>query len=124
VRSLPLDPIILRRNWLEAYDYATGRAAATLNDFARQHDPFKLVGERTVSVEVTSVVRASPDSFQVKWTEQLFRDGALERTERWTGLFSFSVSPPTSADALRKNPIGLFIRGLDWSRELNSSETP
>jgi type IV secretion system protein VirB5 len=124
VRSLPLDPIILRRNWLEAYDYATDRAAATLNDFARPHDPFKAVGERTVAVEVTSVVRASPDSFQVKWTEQSFRDGALEHTERWTGLFSVSVSRPSSADALRKNPIGLFIRGLDWSRELNPGETP
>lgn len=124
VRSLPLDPIILRRNWLEAYDYATDRAGATLNDFARQRDPFKAVGERTVAVEVTSVVRASPDSFQVKWTEQSFRDGAPERTERWTGLFSVSISPPGSADALRKNPIGLFIRSLDWSRELNPGETP
>src|SRR5579863_1844902 len=108
VRSLPLDPIVLRRNWLEAYDFASDRAAATLNDFARARDPFKAVGERTVSTEVTSVVRASPESFQVKWTEQSFRNGALERTERWTGLFSISIREPSSADALRKNPIGLY----------------
>jgi len=124
VRGLPLDPVVLRRNWLEAYDYATDRAAATLNDFARQYDPFKAVGEHTVSVEVTSIVRASPESFQVKWTEQSFRDGSPERTERWTGLFSISIRRPTSAEALRKNPIGLFIRGFDWSRELNPGETP
>jgi type IV secretion system protein TrbF len=124
VRSLPLDPIILRRNWLEAYDFASDRAAATLNDFARQRDPFKAVGERTVSIEVTSVVRASPDSFQVKWTEQAFRNGALERTERWTGILSVVIHRPTTADVLRKNPLGLYVLGLDWSRELNAGETP
>src|SRR5579859_1006822 len=105
VRSLPLDPIVLRRSWLEAYDFAGDRAAATLNDFARQRDPFKAVGERTVSVEVTSVVRASPDSFQVKWTEQDFRNGALERTERWIGILTVTLHRPTTADVLRKNPL-------------------
>ena len=124
VRALPLDPVVLRRNWLEAYDYASDRAAATLNEFARQRDPFEAVGERTVSVEVTSVVRASPDSFQVKWTEQAFRNGALKRTERWTGILSVAIRRPATADTLRKNPLGLYVTGLDWSRELNSGEAP
>src|SRR5216684_3953608 len=82
------------------------------------------VGERTVSIEVTSVVRASPDSFQVKWTEQAFRNGALERTERWTAILSVIIRRPTTADVLRKNPLGLYVLGLDWSRELNPGETP
>jgi type IV secretory pathway TrbF-like protein len=124
VRLLPLDPIVLRHNWLEAYGYASDRAAATLNDFARQRDPFKAVGERTVSVEVTSVIRASPDSFQVKWMEQSFRNGALERTERWTGILTVAIRRPTTADVLRNNPLGLYVLALDWSRELNPGETP
>jgi type IV secretory pathway TrbF-like protein len=122
VRALPLDPVVLRRSWLEAYDYVSDHAAATLNDFARERDPFKAIGERTVSVEVTSVVRASPDSFQVKWTEQIFRNGALERSERWTGLLSIAIRHPATADLLRKNPLGLYVTALDWSRELNPGE--
>ena len=35
VRSIPIDPIVLRDNWLEAYDYATDRGAAQLNEYAR-----------------------------------------------------------------------------------------
>jgi type IV secretion system protein TrbF len=124
VRSLPLDPIVLRHNWLEAYAFASDRAAATLNDYARRRDPFKAVGERTVSVQVTSVVRASPDSFQVKWTEQSFRNGAPERTERWTGILTIAIRRPTTADVLRVNPLGLYVLALDWSRELNPGETP
>lgn len=124
VRSLPLDPIVLRHNWLEAYAFVSDRGAATLNDYARQRDPFKAVGERTVSVEVSSVVRASPDSFQVKWTEQSFRNGTPDRVERWTGILTVAIRRPTTADVLHANPLGLYIVALDWSRELNPGETP
>ena len=124
VRSLSIDPIVVRKNWLEAYDFATDRAAQTLNEFARAADPFKAVGERTVSVEVTSVVRASPDSFQVKWTEQSWKQGSRERTERWTGILSIVIQQPRNVETLRKNPLGIYVHGLDWSRELNPGETP
>ncbi len=124
VRSLSMDPIVVRKAWLEAYDYATDHAAQTLNEFARANDPFKAVGQRSVSVEVTSVVRASADSFQVKWTEQTFENGRLARTERWTGILSIVVHQPRTVEALRKNPLGIYVHGLDWSRELNPGETP
>ena len=67
VRSVPIDPIVLRENWLEAYDYATDRAAMTLNEYARIKDPFAHVGQTSVSAEITSVVRASDHSFQLRW---------------------------------------------------------
>ena len=57
VRSLSLDPVVVRRSWLEAYDYATDHGALFLNQYAQANDPFKAVGERTVSVQITSVVR-------------------------------------------------------------------
>jgi type IV secretion system protein VirB9 len=58
VRSLSIDPVVVRQNWLRAYDYATDRAALTLNEYAREHDPFAGIGRITVAVEVASVVRA------------------------------------------------------------------
>lgn len=124
VRSLSLDPIVVRHNWLEAYAYATDHGAAFLNDFARTNDPFKAVGERTVSVQVTSVVRVSDDSFQIKWTEQTYDHGSLAKTERWTAIASVVLQPPRTVDALRQNPLGLFVNGLNWSRELNPGESP
>ena len=59
VRSLSIDPVVVRQNWLNAYDYATERAALTLNEYAREHDPFAGIGRITVAVEIASVVRAS-----------------------------------------------------------------
>ncbi len=61
VRSLPSDPIVVRKDWLEAYAYTTDHAAAFLSNYAQRNDPFKAVGKRTVSVDVASVVRISKE---------------------------------------------------------------
>jgi type IV secretion system protein VirB5 len=123
IRSLSIDPVLVRRNWLEAYDFANDRAAVFLNGFARTSDPFKDIGERSVSVEVTSVVRATDTSFQVKWTEQTYRQGNLASSERWTAILATGVVPPRTADLLRKNPLGLYVTAIAWSRELDVSAT-
>ena len=60
VRSIPADPIIVRQNWLRAYDFTTDRGAAALNDYARSNDPFTKVGRIQVAIHVSSVIRASP----------------------------------------------------------------
>ncbi|MCG8596679.1 MAG: conjugal transfer protein TrbF [Kiloniellales bacterium] len=124
VRSLPLDPIVLRRNWDEAYAYTTDKAAITLNEYGREADPFGAVGERSVSVEIASVVRASDDSFQVKWHERTYVNGALATTERYTAILSIVTQQPRDVVALRKNPLGIYVHGLNWSRDLASGETP
>ena len=56
VRSIPADPIIVRQNWLRAYDWTTDRGAGALNDYARTNDPFTKVGKQQIAVEVSSVI--------------------------------------------------------------------
>src|SRR3546814_6435052 len=112
----------MRRDWLEAYDFATKRGAQFLGEYARSTSPFANVGERTVSVQITSVVRASPSSFQVKWTETAYERGSLAGTSRWTAILTTMMRPPTSADVLRKNPLGIYVDAIDWSREFRSEE--
>ncbi len=120
VRELSLDPVVVRRDWLEAYDYATDHGAVFLNQYAQSNDPFKAVGERTVSVQVTSVVRVSDNSFQVKWSEQTFEHDTLAKTEHWTAILTIVTKQPATAETLKKNPLGLYINGVNWSRELDS----
>jgi type IV secretion system protein TrbF len=122
VRSLSIDPIVVRQNWLAAYDYTTDKAAAVLNDFARSNDPFKAVGQRSVSVQITSVVRASETSYQVKWQEQTYEQSALTSTENWTAMLTTVLQPPSTAEVLRKNPLGIYVNGLAWSKEFASPQ--
>jgi type IV secretion system protein TrbF len=118
VRSLSIDPIVVRNDWLEAYEFSTDHGAVFLNEYARVNDPFKAIGARTVSVQVSSVVRVSDNSFQVKWVEQTYDHDALAKTEHWTAILSVVTKDPPSADVLRKNPLGLYVNGINWSREL------
>ena len=119
VRSVSLDPVLMRGNWLEAYDFATKRGAQFLGDYARSADPFGRIGERTVSVQVTSVVRASDRSFQVKWSETAYERGNEAGRSNWTAILTVVLKPPGTADVLRKNPLGLYVDAIDWSRELD-----
>ena len=84
VRAIPADAIIVRQNWLRAYEWTTDRGAAALNDYARANDPFTKVGRQQVAIEVSSVIRASPDSFRVSWVERHYENSQLSTTERWT----------------------------------------
>lgn len=121
VRTVSLDPVLMRANWLSAYDFVTPRGARFLGDYARAADPFAQVGTRTVSVQVTSVVRASDRSFQVKWIESVFERGNLAGTSHWTAMITVVVRPPASAETLRKNPLGLYVDAIDWSQELDAA---
>ncbi|MFG0275190.1 MAG: conjugal transfer protein TrbF [Phycisphaerales bacterium] len=117
VRQVPADPIVLRQNWLRAYDFTTDRGSVALNDYARVNDPFARVGDEQVAVEISSVIRASDSSFRVAWTERRYLNGQLARTERWTAILTVVLQPPRTAEALRKNPLGVFVHAINWSRE-------
>ena len=98
VRGLPMDAIVLRQDWLRAYDFTTDRGAAALNDYARGNDPFGKLGKMQVAVDVSSVIRASPDSFRVAWIERRYENGQLAGTERWTAILTIVVETPRDAD--------------------------
>ena len=120
VRQIPADPIVLRQNWLRAYDFATDRGAAALNDHARIADPFVRVGDTQVAVEISSVIRASETSFRVAWIERRYVNGQLAATERWTAILTVAIQIPRDADRLRANPLGVYVHAINWSRETAS----
>ena len=118
VRSVPADPVVLRQNWLDAYNYVTDKGALALNDYARTSDPFSKVGKSQVSVDVASVIRASDNSFRVEWIERHYVDSALASTERWSAILTIALQTPSDADRLKKNPLGVYVHALNWSKEL------
>ena len=119
VRSIPVDPVIVRQNWLRAYDYTTDRGAISLNDYARLNDPFVKVGKLQIAIEVSSVIRASPDSFRVSWVERRYENRSLASTERWTAILTIAIQQPRDAERLKTNPLGIYVNAINWSKELS-----
>lgn len=119
VRSIPADPVVLRKDWLSAYDFTTPKGAQALSDHARANDPFAEVGKMQVAVDVSSVIRASRDSFRIAWTERRYQDGSLIERSRWSAIVTVTLQPPRTPDAITKNPLGLFVTAINWSKELS-----
>ena len=61
---------------------------------------------------------ASPESFRVAWIQRAYDNGSLSSTERWTAILSIVIETPRDADRLRKNPLGVYVHALNWSKEL------
>jgi type IV secretion system protein TrbF len=116
VRSLSTDPIVVRANWFDALNYVTDDVAQTLNDHARGVNLFTNVGSRPVTTEVLYLVRASENSFEVRWKEEAYESGNVTKSEQFTSILEIAVEPPNSEAAL-KNPLGLYVRAFIWSAD-------
>ena len=110
----------MRQAWLDAYDAITSHAKPELDAFAQSADPFGHIGHRAVTVDVTSVVRASDRSFRIAWAEHPFEEGAALPPQRWSAILTVVIQTPHTEARLRKNPLGIFIDAIAWSQELGT----
>lgn len=120
VRSLSIDPIVVRQNWLDAYDYTTDRGAAVLNDYARVNDPFARIGKESVTVQITSVVRASMRrSTCAGWSAatSMARRPGWSDGRRWCPSCSRPRAPKNACAATRWASTSMACRGaVNWIR--------
>ena len=59
------------------------------------------------------------DSFRIAWTERRYQDGSLIERSRWSAIVTVTLQPPRTPDAITKNPLGLFVTAINWSKELS-----
>jgi len=123
VRAVSIDPVVVKRNWLDAYHFTTQGAANELNDWAQKDARLAKIGMETVSVEILSINPvADSHSYQVRWKESVrTREGALKEEGTMTGVFPVKIEPPEARDVrgLQVNPLGIKIDGgFQWSRDL------
>jgi type IV secretory pathway TrbF-like protein len=122
VRAVSMDPVVVKRNWLEAYRFTTQGAANELNEWAQKDERLSRIGEETVSIEIVSINPiAESHSYQMRWTETVrTRAGELKEERHMTGIFPVKLEPPRSRDEedLRVNPLGIRIdAGFQWSKD-------
>jgi type IV secretory pathway TrbF-like protein len=118
MRTLPLDPVVAKQNWLNVYHYLSVEAQTKMNILAQTADPFADLGERTRSVNIENVVALSGTTKQFRWTESVFAaNGAFISTAHYTGIFTYATEPPTSAARLQVNPLGLVITHFDITKD-------
>lgn len=115
VRGKSIDPVVIRQNWLKAYDLLTPKAAEQLNGWAQTHDPFADAGQDAVLVEVLNVVRRSARTYDLQWREARFVNGQAAGQSRWRALITIALQPPKTEAELMKNPLGIRIEDVSWT---------
>lgn len=119
VMTLPLDPVIVRSNWLDAYAKVEGRAVSQLNMHARNHNPFSMVGKLTRSIQIERINPISKHTYDVVWTQSNYANsGKLKNIARFNGTFTLALGQkPSSLSQLLKNPFGLRVAYFSISNE-------
>lgn len=118
IRALPVDPIVMRQQWLRAYAVVTPRGGAMLTELNRQQNPFDRLGQQMVTVDVTRALPVTDTSFDVQWTETTYdARGTALATEHYSGIFRVQLRQPQNEKELRANPLGIFVDTFSWSRK-------
>jgi type IV secretory pathway TrbF-like protein/sugar phosphate permease len=116
IRSLSIDPVVVRANWIDAFNYVTDHAALTLSGYVREANLLTRIGLQAVRVDVVYVVRASQNSFEIVWDEQTYINGTVTNIERFRGVAEVILEAASTASTLR-NPLGLYVSAFRWLRE-------
>jgi len=115
-RALPLDPVVARNNWLNAYNFLTQRGAMKLNAILREHNPLELLGKKTITVKILDINPLSGSSFEVDWSETTINaNGQNEGEREFSGVFTTLIKQPASQEEILKNPLGIYIIDFNFS---------
>ncbi len=110
IRSIPLDPVLAKKNWLAAYDFLNNRGAERLNFYFKQNSPVELLGKKTVGVQILDINPISPTTIHVDWVETIINnDGQEEAKKDYSGVFTIDIKQPTKQRDILNNPLGLYI---------------
>jgi type IV secretion system protein VirB5 len=136
VRTIVGDPAAQADLVRRAYAFVDQDAAAFLNTYfaAPANDPRLLGRDVTRLVEITGVlplpggVPAANGSrtWKVSWTEVTLprTAGGLPMRTAWEGYFATRLVPPTSAERLSLNPLGLYVTTVNWTQLADRVDAP
>ena len=110
-------------NRVYAYISKGDPALGRVNSFygaTKESSPYVRAQDEIVSVAIDDVLPTSQNTWQVDWSETTRdRKGEKAVTAKWRGLVTIVLVPPsasTSETQLRRNPLGVYVQDVTWSR--------
>jgi type IV secretion system protein TrbF len=110
IQGLTLDPVAVKQNWLNAYNFLSNRGAERLNAYFRKNNPTALLGKKTIVVQILDVNPVSDATIHVRWVETTTNvNGQEEGKKNYSGVFTIATKQPTTREEILRNPLGIYI---------------
>jgi type IV secretion system protein TrbF len=122
-RAVSTDPQVEHQMLNSLLAHARGAADRFLDDYFHSdgfsHNPFKIAEKQTVPVEIDSILRLSPQSYQVRWTEEEhdLNGVAFGAPTHWEAVLQTQIVPPNSEGAILSNPLGFYVTQITWTEQ-------
>jgi len=123
VRSVTSDGAAQKERIQSAYAMLSGADPAfqILNDYftSPEGDVFERAKEETVSVQLSSFLSLSDNTYQAEWRETVrSRSGKVLGVENYQGILTVTQTQFISDAQKVSNPIGLFIKEFTWTKKI------
>ncbi|HHM2298093.1 TPA: conjugal transfer protein TrbF [Legionella pneumophila] len=132
IRMVSLDVELQKKAVFQVYSYLNANDAALtkVQEFysdKQQSNPFERAAHEIVSIEISSVLQESSETWQVDWVETIRnRDGTLKEKPRMMKaiitMYQDNELNDISSESILKNPHLIYVRDFNWSYELKHGE--
>lgn len=90
-----------------------------VGEWYQKNDPFQRAESMTVEVELNEILPVSDTTWRIEWEEQVrSRKGEILHRYHYTGTLGVSTGNAVTPKTILKNPIGLYVTELNWSRDI------
>ncbi len=85
----------------------------------KDNDPFTRAKTITASVNMSSILPLSKNTFQVEWEEVVRdRNGKIVSTEDYQSALTIKQTDQLTGQEMLDNPLGLYVVEISWTRRL------
>jgi type IV secretion system protein VirB5 len=107
---------------LSEQDPATGKMNQWMNG-TEDSNPFTRAETETVTVEISTVLPQTPDTWEVTWLESVWdRKGEVKTPpvpmRALVTVYRAEPAATVTEEELRRNPLSVYVRDFSWSKHL------
>ncbi len=120
-RTVSSDPLVTKNDISRVFDMTANTSAAFnfLKEFYTGDSPFEK--QETTQVEVRNIASLTPTSYELNWSEtRRDRMGNQTGKDEWKGIVGIVIAPPKDEVTARRNPLGIYVTSISWSRSIGT----
>lgn len=119
-RLVSVDSKINTQNQISVYSMSQQQALQAAKKYFKTYDPNTIAMKKINQIVITSVLRKSNNTIDVRWQEEWYNStqGEYLQTTNYLAELTFDFSTPSNDPiVLQNNPLGFYVKQLVWDEE-------